>query len=88
MFRDKVIEEAIAQRELRSEKRPIPANLRRYARLSGLGIVLTCCAGSVVVAVLAYFFGALYWGIILFFFALAAIGFLQLVTGLHLLTRR
>ena len=87
-FRDKVLEEAEAQRTLRAKRQPIPASLRVYARLAGLGMVVTCMIGSILIAVLAYFFGPLYWGVILFFLALAGMGFLQLVTGRHLMSGR
>ena len=87
-FRDKVLEEAEAQRTLRAKRQPIPASLPVYARLAGLGMVVTCMIGSILIAVLAYFFGPLYWGVILFFLALAGMGFLQLVTGRHLMSGR
>jgi hypothetical protein len=87
-FRDRVIEEANAQRALRAQRQPIPGHLRRYARLAGLGVMLTCTLGSIVIAVLGYFFGALYWFAILFLVVLAGMGFLQLVTGRHLMTGR
>lgn len=85
-FRDKVLDEADAQRTLRAKRQPIPASQRVYARLAGLGVIVTCMVGSILVAVLAYFFGPLYWGVILFFLALAGLGFLQLITGRHLMT--
>ena len=87
-FRDNVLEEADAQRTLRAKRQPIPANLRRYARRAGLALIAVSTLGSILVAVLGFYFGALYWGVILFFLALAAMGFVQLVTGRHLMTGR
>ena len=46
-FRDSVADEARTQDALRAQKRPIPAHLRRYARLAGLGVMLTCTVGSI-----------------------------------------
>lgn len=87
-FRDSVADEARTQDALRAQKRPIPAHLRRYARLAGLGVMLTCTVGSILIAVLGYFFGALYWFAILFLLVLAGMGLLQFVTGRHLMTGR
>lgn len=85
-FRDRVIEEADAQRAPRAQKQPIPSHLRRYARSAGLGLMAASAVGAILIAVLAYFSGSLYWGALLFLLGLAGMGFLQLVTGRHLMT--
>ena len=73
-FRDNVLEEADAQRTLRAKRQPIPASLRVYARLAGLALIALSTLGSILIAALGFYFGALYWGVILFFLALAAMG--------------
>ena len=88
MFRDKVIAEAVAQRELRKEGRAIPAALRRYARLAGLGTAAAAGGGATLIVVLAFRYGTLYWGGVLFLGVLGLMGLVQAITGLHLITRR
>lgn len=88
MFRDKVIAEAVAQSELRKAGQPIPAGLRRYARLSGLLTAAVAGGGAATIVALGYYYGTLYWGAALFMVALAMMGLVQAVAGLHLITRR
>lgn len=88
MFRDKVIAEAIAQRELRKAGKAIPADLRRYARLAGLLTAALTGGGATVILLLGYHYGTLYWGALLFMAVLAMMGLVQAVMGLHLISRR
>lgn len=88
MFRDKVIAEAVAQSELRKAGQPIPAHLRRYARLSGVLTAAVTGSGAIIIVALGYYFGTLYWFAALFMVLLAVIGLIQAVLGRHILSSR
>lgn len=88
MLRDKIAAEARAQRELRSAGKPVPAGLRRYARIAGLLSAGVCGGGGALIFGLGVHYGKIYWGALLFLGVLAAMGLVQAILGRHLLTRR
>lgn len=88
MLRDKIIAEAIAQRELVRAGSPIPAELRKYARIAGLLTFAVTTAGGVLVFVLGWQYGQVYYGALMFFAAMGGMGLIQAIAGRHMLTRR
>ena len=87
-FRDHVIQEAFKQKEFRQSKKSIPAEYRKYARQSGLWIFVVGTLGTLVLLAVGTLGSVFYIGGVLFTGTFAVGGLLQLITGLHLLTRR
>lgn len=87
-FRDRVIAEALKQKELRAAGQRIPPEFKWYSRISGLVTFLVCTLGTALVLKIGLGSGSYYVFAILFFAALALGGLIQAVTGQHLLTRR
>jgi len=87
-FRQNVIGEAYAQRDLRRGGQEIPADLRRYARFSG---AILCVGGALAMGGFMELWTETN-NLFVFGILLAAVisvgGLAQLLTGLHLLTRR
>lgn len=88
MLRDKIIAEAIAQREQLQAGSKIPAELRKYARIAGLSTFGLCAGGAVLVFALGWHYGKVYYMAVLFLAVLAVMGLLQAIVGRHILTKR
>lgn len=86
-FRDEVTKEARDQRLRREAGQPIPPELRRYARLSGLATVAVSGAGLGLVLAIGQRVGRVFLFADLFLAALTVIGLAQLITGRHFLNR-
>lgn len=86
-FRDEVTKEAREQRTRREAGQPIPPELRRYARLSGLATVGVSAAGLGLVLAIGHRTGRLFVFADLFLATLTVIGLVQLITGRHFLNR-
>lgn len=86
-FRDEVTKEAREQRLLREAGRPIPPELRRYARLSALAVIVVSTAVLAFSLYLGSRSGRVYVFADLFAVALAGIGLVQLISGRHFLNR-
>lgn len=87
-FRDKVKTEAKAQKELKASGKPIPPELKKYARLSGVIMILGSGAGLGLLIVLAKVSGFSSVGISLFFGFFMLLGVAQVITGRHFLAKR
>lgn len=86
-FRDKVKAEAKAQKELRAAGQPIPKQLKKYARLSGLVMMIAPTFGLFVLYVIARSSGTTSVGVTLFFSLFILVGLAQLISGRHFLAR-
>lgn len=84
-FRDKVKQEALQQKALRRQGKPIPPELKKYARLSGLFACLIAGIGSLAIFGIGVMTGTYYIAFILLFAVLALFGLIQLVSGYYLL---
>lgn len=86
-FRDEVAREAREQRLLREAGKPIPPELRRYARRSAAAVTVGSVAALGFSLFLTARTGRLYVFADLFAATLAGIGLVQLATGRHFLNR-
>lgn len=84
-FRDSVIAEDRRQKELLEAGKPIPTELKRYARKGGLIMIALGAAGSLLIWSMAGWSGLIGVGGLLFTTFIALAGVAQLVTGRHLL---
>ncbi|PIW37248.1 MAG: hypothetical protein COW24_00920, partial [Candidatus Kerfeldbacteria bacterium CG15_BIG_FIL_POST_REV_8_21_14_020_45_12] len=87
-FRDKVITEALVQKTLRAEGKAIPSGQKKYARLAGGLAWIICGAGAFVIVLIGMLSGSYYVFFILLFGVLSVGGFIQLITGRHLISKR
>lgn len=86
-FRDSVINEANKQKELRQQGKAIPAEYKKYARISGLVAFLVAGVGSIVILVIGFMNDTYYIAFILLFATLSVMGLVQLITGRNILRR-
>ena len=87
-YRDNVIKEALEQKRLRAEGKPIPASAKVYARKSGLITFLIGLIGMVIFSFISGMGSSIYLAAILFSLVITLLGLAQLITGKHLLTKR
>lgn len=87
-FREKVIKEALLQKQLKLEGKPIPSSDKKYARLSGLVMLIAGSVGFLFVAQVVDDVSLLSVFAILFMIVITIAGILQFLTGMHLLTKR
>lgn len=87
-FRQKVRYEAQRQSELLTSGQVIPPGLKKYARLSGLVMIIAPTFGLVILFLIAQDSGTTSVGVTLFFCFFILLGLAQLITGRHFLARR
>jgi len=87
-FRHNVEKEARLHLKLKSEGKPIPPEHRIYARKSGLIVTLIGVAGFLSIWLIGALSDRIYIGMFLFTAVVALMGFLQLITGRHIITTR
>ena len=87
-FADEVKKEAAAQKELKAQGKPIPPELKKYARRSGVVVCIVAGIGSALILGIGMSTGTYYVGFILFFAVLAVMGIIQAITGRSLLQKK
>lgn len=87
-FRERVAEENRAQRALRAAGKPIPPELKKYARLSGLWLFLVPLIGIGLFSLILKSTGLVSVTFTLLFFVLSAIGLFELITGRHVISKK
>lgn len=87
-FRDHVRQEAQEQRRLRAANQPIPANLKKYARLSGLVLLIAPGIGEILFFLLLSDTGYVSVTFSLLFLVLMVIGLAQIISGRHIISGR
>lgn len=85
-FRDDVRAEAKKQKELLSAGKAIPAEYKKFARKSGLGIFLVGGVGALAIVGVGTASGTYYVAFILLFAVLSGAGLLQVITGKHIIS--
>lgn len=84
-FRDKVKAEATAQRDLKANGKPIPAELKRYARFSGVILIIGPGLGLILLYGVARSTSTIAVGAGLFFAFFVLVGVAQVITGRYFL---
>jgi len=87
-FKENVIKEALIQKDLRQKKLPIPPEHKKYARLAGLFLAIVGGVGCAAILLISYIGERIFVFAILFTGVIAVMGFSQLISGQHILTRR
>jgi len=87
-LKEKIVKEALVQKDLKAKHLPISAEHKKYARLAGMIIAIVSGLGCGIILLISYTSDRIFVFAILFTGVLALIGFAQFVSGRHILTRR
>lgn len=87
-FRDRVRQEAAEQRRLRAAGQPIPTTSKKYARLSGLALIIAPGIGEILFFLLLDNTGYVSVTFSLLFLVLMVIGLAQIISGRHIISGR
>ena len=86
-YRDRVIEEDRRQKALLAAGKPIPPELKKYARQGGLAMLLLGTAGAIFVWKIGLLGDRIFIGALLFMLFIAVAGIAQIVTGRYRLRK-